>query len=136
MMNNITSNISSKLTQSISHMKMVTKKSADNIKPRKKIQTISDEEAGKLREKYPNRIPVVVNTTGDLVINRSKYLVPDDLTLGEFIIVLRKRINIKACEAIYMFINGKIYPSNMHLKTICGENNFISISVAKESTFG
>lgn len=129
-------NISSKLTQSMSHMKMVTTEVVKTIKPRKKIHTISDEEAGKLREKYPNRIPVVVNTTGDLVINRSKYLVPDDLTLGEFTIVLRKRINIKACEAIYMFINGKIYPSNMHLKTICGENNCISISVAKESTFG
>jgi len=115
---------------------MVTKKSADNIKPRKKIQTISDEEAGKLREKYPNRIPVVVNTTGDLVINRSKYLVPDDLTLGGRIIIKKKRINIKACEAIYIFINGKIYPSNMHLKTVCGKNNFISVSIAKESTFG
>jgi GABA(A) receptor-associated protein len=116
-------------------MKMVTTKAVNTIKKRK-IQTISEEEAGKLREKYPDRIPVVVNTTGDLVINRSKYLVPDDLTLGEFIIVLRKRINIKACEAIYMFINGKIYPSNMQLKTICGESNFIRVSVAKESTFG
>lgn len=116
-------------------MKMVTAKVANNIKKRK-IHIISDDEATKLREKYPDRIPVVVNTTDDLVINRSKYLVPQDLTLGEFIIVLRKRINIKASEAIYMFINGKIYPSNMQLKTICGENNFISVSVAKESTFG
>jgi GABA(A) receptor-associated protein len=135
MINNITSNLSSKLTHSITHMRMVTKNVATSIKKRK-IQTISNDEAIKLREKYPDRIPVVVNTTDDLVINRSKYLVPQDLTLGEFIIVLRKRINIKACEAIYMFINGKIYPSNMQLKTICGENNFINVSVAKESTFG
>ena len=50
----------------------------------------------KIRIKYPNKLPVFVfrskkdKSLGDITNN--KFLVPDSLTLGQFISVIRKRI--------------------------------------------
>jgi len=93
-------------------------------------------EATRLKEKYPDRIPVIVNTIGDLKIDRNKYLVPQDLTLAEFMVVIRKRINIESYEALYMFINGNLHPSNTCIKNLVLVNNSLTITITKESTFG
>ena len=48
--------------------------------------------ADKIREKYPERIPVIVEKlpkarVGDL--DKKKYLVPSDLTIGQFYFLIR-----------------------------------------------
>merc|ERR1711943_110299 len=54
-------------------------------------------EAARMSEKYPDRIPVIVEKAagGDLPdIDKKKYLVPTDLTVGQFVHVIRKRIKL------------------------------------------
>ena len=41
-------------------------------------------------------------------IQKYKYLVPDDLSMAQFMFVIRKRIKLKPEESIYTFINKKI----------------------------
>jgi GABA(A) receptor-associated protein len=39
-----------------------------------------------------------------------RYLVPSDLTVGQFVYVIRKRIKLTAEKAIFIFINGVFPP--------------------------
>ena len=53
-------------------------------------------ETTEILNKYPNRIPCILeridnNTTIDL-IDKKKFLVPEDLTMSQFIYVIKKRV--------------------------------------------
>jgi GABA(A) receptor-associated protein len=37
-------------------------------------------------------------------IDKKKYLVPTDLTVGQFVYVIRKRIDLNAEKALYVFV--------------------------------
>ena len=57
------------------------------------------EEAARILTKYPDRIPIIIersqHCSKDIpVVDKKKYLVPCDLTIGEFMYVLRKRFHI------------------------------------------
>ncbi|KAK4581144.1 hypothetical protein RGQ29_024711 [Quercus rubra] len=55
-------------------------------------------ESGRIREKYPDRVPAERSDIPD--IDKKKYLVPADLTVGQFVYVVRKRIKLGAEKAI------------------------------------
>ncbi|KAL6349219.1 hypothetical protein AAG906_033875 [Vitis piasezkii] len=66
-------------------------------------------EAARIREKYPDRIPVIVEKAerSDIPnIDKKKYLVPADLTVGQFVYVIRKRIKLSAEKAIFIFVDN------------------------------
>ncbi|KAG8485101.1 hypothetical protein CXB51_021365 [Gossypium anomalum] len=67
-------------------------------------------EAARIRVKYPDRIPVIVEKTkgNDIPnIDKKKYLVPADLTVGQFVYVIRKRIKLSAEKAIFLFVDNE-----------------------------
>jgi GABA(A) receptor-associated protein len=39
-------------------------------------------------------------------IDKKKYLVPSDMTVGQFIYVIRKRIKLSPEKAIFIFVNN------------------------------
>ena len=55
-------------------------------------------ESTDIKKKYPSRIPVIVeryNKCKNICdIDKNKYLVPEDLTLGQFIFTIRKRLKL------------------------------------------
>ena len=96
-----------------------------------------------IRNKYPNKIPVFVyrskkdKTFEDLEC--TKFLVPDNITLGQFMFIIRKRLKLKSETALFIFINNTIPCSSetmiqiyekfknnegMLVMEYCGENVF------------
>lgn len=74
-------------------------------------------------------------------IDRQKYLVPDDLSVANFMYVIRKRIKIEAEKSIYLFVNNKVMPATAQfISTLYekykDEDGFLYITYAGESTFG
>merc|ERR1719456_1410955 len=70
-------------------------------------------EASRIRSKYPNRIPVICERAdqSDIAdIDKKKYPVPSDLTVGQFVYVIRKRIKLSSEKAIFIFVNN-VLPS-------------------------
>lgn len=70
-------------------------------------------EAERIKAKYPDRLPVIVERVekSDIpVIDKKKYLVPADLTVGQFMYVIRKRIKLNPEKAIFIFVNGTLPP--------------------------
>ncbi|XP_059599091.1 autophagy-related protein 8f isoform X1 [Vitis vinifera] len=71
-------------------------------------------EAARIRDKYPERIPVIVEKAerSDIPnIDKKKYLVPADLTVGQFVYVIRKRIKLSAEKAIFIFVDNVLPPT-------------------------
>lgn len=71
-------------------------------------------EADRIREKYPDRIPVIcekVDKSDIPTVDKKKYLVPSDLTVGQFVYVIRKRIKLNPEKAIFIFINQILPPT-------------------------
>lgn len=103
------------------------------------------DEATKIRAKYPDRIPVICqkadrkdNTIPN--IDKIKYLVPSDLTVSQFIFVIRKRLSLPPEKAIFIFSNNTIpTPSNLMSSLYeknKDEDNFLYITYSSENTFG
>ena len=100
-------------------------------------------ESMRIREKYPDRIPIIcekINRADVPDIDKEKYLVPNDLTVGQFIYVIRKRIKLPAEAAIYLFICGSIPPTSSLISNLYegfkDEDGFLYVSYSKENTFG
>ncbi|KAI3637019.1 hypothetical protein MIR68_004725 [Amoeboaphelidium protococcarum] len=100
-------------------------------------------EADRIRQKYPNRIPVIcekVDKSDIAAIDKKKYLVPSDLTVGQFIYVIRKRIKLSPEKAIFIFVNNMLPPTATLLSQIYeehkNEDGFLYIAYSGENTFG
>jgi len=98
------------------------------------------EESEKIMSKYPGRIPIIVKPEKNIQIDKYKYLVPNDLIFGQFIHIIRKRVNISSKEALFLFVEGSIPPSASYLRDIYQQkkdkDGFLYISLTNENTFG
>ena len=74
------------------------------------------------------------------VIDKVKYLVPSDLTVGQFQFVIRKRIKLKPEQAIFLFAGGTIPPASSSLAMVYAEHKdkdgFLYMQYSGENTFG
>ncbi|MCO5602471.1 hypothetical protein L7F22_056603 [Adiantum nelumboides] len=100
-------------------------------------------EAARIREKYFDRIPVIVEKAerSDIPdIDKKKYLVPADLTVGQFVYVIRKRIKLNAEKAIFIFVNNVLPPTAAIMSAIYDEHKdedgFLYVTYSGENTFG
>ena len=100
-------------------------------------------EAQRIRTKYPERIPVICekDERSDIPnIDKKKYLVPQDLTVGQFVYVIRKRIKLSPEKAIFIFINNVLPPTAALMSSIYAEqkdeDGFLYITYSGENTFG
>jgi hypothetical protein len=105
--------------------------------------TIIRKEVEVIKEKYPNYIPIIVRPNDNKIkLLKSKFLVGGDITIGQFLCILRKKMeNLKSSEAIYLFINNNLPTSTSLLSTVYAERQdkntgMLYITVCKENTFG
>lgn len=101
------------------------------------------QEASRIMKKYPDRVPIIVekDSSSDISdIDKHKYLVPKDLTVSQFIYVIRKRIKLQPEQAIFLFVNNSLPPISCLMSEIYEENadecGFLFCVYAGEATFG
>lgn len=103
------------------------------------------QEAMRIINKYPDRIPIIcekTNNTRDNLpkIDKNKYLVPNDFIVSQFIQIIRNKLRIDPHVAIFLIVGDNI-PTPMtamselyyHYRDYDG---FLYISYATENTFG
>jgi GABA(A) receptor-associated protein len=99
-------------------------------------------EAERIRQKYNDRIPVrlpasltslyeadsaqviceKVEKSDIATIDKKKYLVPADLTVGQFVYVIRKRIKLSPEKAIFIFVDEVLPPTAALMSSIYEEH--------------
>lgn len=100
-------------------------------------------EARNIRSKYPERVPVIVekSISSDIVtIDKNKFLAPCDLTLGQFMFIIRRRMRLPPEQAIFVFIRNNIPMQSTLLSALYDEfadkDGFLYMTYAGENTFG
>nr|XP_035954915.1 gamma-aminobutyric acid receptor-associated protein-like [Halichoerus grypus] len=101
-------------------------------------------EGENIAKKYPDRVPVIVEKApkariGDL--DKMKYLVPSDLTVGLFYFLIRKRIHLRAEDALFFLVNNVIPPTSAsHMGQLHQDHHvedfFLYLASSDESVYG
>lgn len=103
------------------------------------------EESSRVLQKYPDRIPIIcekshVASNDCPDIDKKKYLVPKDLTVSQFLYVIRNRLKLGPEKAIFLFVGDIIPPSSSYIIDIYNhysENDgFLYITYSPENVFG
>jgi GABA(A) receptor-associated protein len=136
-------------TYSSPHMSHVNSASVEPSNAESNPQIINDnlervKKSQFILEKYPDRVPLIIqpskNDRDAYPIDKSKYITPRDLTLMQLQQIIRKRIRFPAENALFLFINNKIYPITSLIGTIYDDNKdtdgFLYVTYCQESTFG
>ena len=100
--------------------------------------------AAHIKQKYPDRVPVIIarspTSTSVPEIDKRKYLVPTDLTIGQFIYVIRRRIRLGPQQALFVFIDNRMLATALLMSQVYQDmkspDGFLYIQYAGENTFG
>ena len=103
-------------------------------------------ETSRILEKYPTFIPCVVEKSPTAASDfgsqdKIKYLVPENITFGQFMLIIRRRLQLKPEHALYFFVDKRVLASvSLTLRELynkykspCG---FLFFEYATENTFG
>lgn len=100
-------------------------------------------ESQMIMQKYPKRVPIIVEKQYQCTlpeISKHKYLTPNDVTLGQFMHVVRKRIEISEKDAIFVFINGRMLNMSNTMVSVYekekADDGFLYVEYSSENTFG
>ena len=101
-------------------------------------------EAQRIKKKYDDKIPIIVEKSikSDIAdIDKKKYLVPNDITVGQFVYIIRKRIELSPEKAVFIFLNNNTIPPTSSLlsdlfKKHADDDGFLYLTYAGENTFG
>jgi len=106
---------------------------------------MSAAEAKRLLLKYPERVPVLIFRAKDsdvAELDKHKYLVPQDLTVGQFQIVIRRRLGggLRAEQALFLSVNNTLPPMAQIMMVLYkehrNEDGFLMMEYSGENTFG
>ncbi|KAH0884158.1 hypothetical protein HID58_060254, partial [Brassica napus] len=114
-------------------------------------------EASRIRDKYPDRVPMKcmlqvivekaersdvpnIDKKKSVVYFCLRFLVPADLTVGQFVYVVRKRIKLSAEKAIFVFVKNTLPQTAAMMSAVSDENKdedgFLYMTYSGENTFG
>lgn len=104
------------------------------------------DEVQRIKKRYPEHIPVIcekerkaniMSCDDDL---KSKYLLKRNMTICEFIYIIRNKIKLSPEKGLYFFINGIIPAMNEMMCNIYrnhkSNDGFLYIKYTTENTFG
>eukprot|EP00727_Mastigamoeba_balamuthi_P004909 m51a1_g14416 putative autophagy protein 8 (125) ;mRNA; r:456746-457833 len=101
------------------------------------------EVAERILTKYNDHIPVIVEKAANSDapdIDKKKYLVPRDITVGKFVYEIRRHMKLKPEKAIFLFVNDVLPPTGALMSQIYerhkDEDGFLYVTYNGESTFG
>ncbi|XP_063775827.1 microtubule-associated proteins 1A/1B light chain 3C [Pseudophryne corroboree] len=118
-----------------------------NTKPfklRKSLETRKSEVI-RIKAKFPTKIPVIVERyTKEKYLPRldkTKFLVPQDISMSQFINIIRNRMDLSATQAFYILVNNKSLASmSLTISELYRDNKdedgFLYMTYASQEMFG
>jgi GABA(A) receptor-associated protein len=105
-----------------------------------------------LRDKYPDHVPVCLIRDSKRAdtppLDRYKFLISKDMTVGHFMHVIRKRLTMKSDKALYILVHkDPVNPTDAILppasrtmvdlyEEMCAKDGILYATYALEATFG
>ena len=111
----------------------------------KELNSFEDrlKECNKILTKYNDKIPIILErykSTNLKNIDKKKYLLPKDITVGQFLFIIRKKIELSSEKAIYLFNENNLLSSNTIISDVYSnykdDDNFLYLFYHSENTNG
>jgi GABA(A) receptor-associated protein len=105
-----------------------------------KTLNIRKTEAQNMYTKYPDKVPVII-ASSNIKLIKSKFLVNNDMTFGQLVIILKKYVELSSTETLYLCTSNYV---SIKLSSIISEtweryrdeDGFLYLILNKENTFG
>ncbi|KAJ4844774.1 Autophagy- protein 8i [Turnera subulata] len=101
------------------------------------------EESSDIIAKYPLRVPVIVEKyckTDLPEMEKKKYLVPRDMSVGQFIHILSGRLHLTSGKALFVFVKNTLPQTATLMDSVYesykDEDGFLYMCYSSEKTFG
>nr|XP_033812040.1 microtubule-associated proteins 1A/1B light chain 3C-like isoform X1 [Geotrypetes seraphini] len=103
------------------------------------------DEVNGMRKKFPRKLPVIVERYPKEkilpVLDKMKFLVPQELTLGQFMAIIRNRMPIGPSQSLYFLVNNcSLVGMSLSMAEVYTENRdedgFLYITYASQEAFG
>ena len=102
-------------------------------------------EGNKLKERYPDKTSIICERAPSekrlQVLDKNKFLVPNDLTLGQFKYVIRKRMKLDSSVAIFFLYHDNSIPLDTMIMSQVyedkkDEDGLVYLLYSSENTYG
>ena len=101
-------------------------------------------EIDRLKEKYPGKIPIFITKSSSARdipdVPKHKFLAPSNFSLGQFIYIIRKQIQLPPEKALFIFVNNTLPVSSALLSELYSihkcPDGAMRMVYTSENTFG
>jgi GABA(A) receptor-associated protein len=100
-------------------------------------------EASRILEKFPDRIPVICEPSEKskyFKMEKTKFLVPKDLSIYQFIMIVRGRLKLHASVALFFIVGDVVASSTASFNQLyyehADQDGFLYLTFSEENTFG
>ncbi|KAM3825090.1 uncharacterized protein M6D78_016445 isoform 1-T1 [Vipera latastei] len=103
-------------------------------------------EVAAIRIRFPYKLPVILERYAKEKIlpalNKVKFLVPQDFTMGQFVAIIRNRMGLRSTQAFYFLVDGNHSLVNMSAAmtevytAYKDEDGFLYMTYASQEMFG
>lgn len=99
-----------------------------------------------VRSKFPSKLPVILERYPKEkvlpALDRTKFLVPQELTMGQFVTIIRNRMALSSTQSFYLLVDGSRSLVSMSLTMAevytlnQDEDGFLYMTYASQEMFG
>ncbi|XP_053133918.1 microtubule-associated proteins 1A/1B light chain 3C-like [Hemicordylus capensis] len=103
-------------------------------------------EVAAIRIKFPSKLPVILERYHKEkslpALNKIKFLVPQELTMGQFVTIIRNRMSLGSSQAFYFLVDGNHSLASMSATmaevyaAYQDEDGFLYMAYASQEMFG
>uniref|UniRef100_A0A7N0U8K6 Autophagy-related protein n=1 Tax=Kalanchoe fedtschenkoi TaxID=63787 RepID=A0A7N0U8K6_KALFE len=101
------------------------------------------QESSDIIAKYPDRVPVIAEKYSKCSLpdlEKKKYLVPRDMTVGQFMHILSSRLHMAPGQALFIFVRNTLPQTASMIESVYesfkDEDGFLYLCYSSEKTFG